>query len=225
MATGRAPKTTRRRGAGLTKPGPRTDSGWSHPRPRGVSGRAGPPGIGSALTAMRSLPCPLFHGRSALPAMCTLPWPLFRMRSARLRLHLTRLPSYDLLHLVLGPGDRVLGRGAGHRLGDHVRQDVRVGDQLHPIRRGSRPAVGVVLHSLTPERRVLAILPEHRVVLELIVGGPVEGVARHDVLAVDLALGERIADPTLGGVDVLGELPDPDVPRGIGLVPSSGPPQ
>ena len=102
---------------------------------------------------------------------------------------------------------------------------IRVGDELHLVGRRRRPAVGVVLHSLTLERGVLGIGPEHRMVLELLVGGQVEGVARHDVLVVDLALAEQVADPLLGRLDVLRELPDADVARGVGLVAAAGPGQ
>src|SRR5438309_5208847 len=52
----------------------------------------------------------------------------------------------DLLHLGLGPGDGVLGRGAGDRLGEHVGQEVGVGDELHLVGARRRPPVGVVLH-------------------------------------------------------------------------------
>ena len=57
------------------------------------------------------------------------------------------------------------------------------------------------------------------------VDGQVEGVPRHDVLVVDLLLAEQVADPLLGGPDVLGELPDPDVARHVRLVAAVGPGQ
>src|SRR5690349_4027989 len=217
--------------AGVTNTGPRMDSRSSQPRTRAVNGRPRPTEIWSALTAMVWLPCPLYHSfgsrfsflRSGLIAVVWLPWLLFQMRSARLRLHLTRrLPGDDLLHLVLRPGDRVLGGGAGDRLRHHVRQDVGVGDELHPVRRGGGPAVGVVLHALALQCGVLGIGPQHRVVLELLEHGKVEGVSRHDVLVVHLALAEEVADPLLGGLDVLGELPDPDVPRRGRIVTPAG---
>src|SRR3990172_12014635 len=56
--------------------------------------------------------------------------------------------GHDLLHLVLGPGDRVLRRGAGHRLGDHVGQDEGVGDELDLVAGRPRPPVGVELDTL-----------------------------------------------------------------------------
>src|SRR5438874_4903841 len=124
----------------------------------------------------------------------------------------------DLLHFGLGPGDGVLGRGAGDRLGDHVRQEVGVGDELDLVRGRRRPAVGVVLDALAPERGILGVGPEHRVILELLVDGQIERVARHDVLVVDFSLAEQVPDPLLGGLDVLRELPDADVARGVGLV-------
>src|SRR6266513_1913715 len=117
----------------------------------------------------------------------------------------------DLLHLGLRPGDGVLGRGAGDRLGDHVRQQIGVGDELDLVRGGCRPAVGVVLDALAPERGVLGVGLEHRVILELLVDGQIERVARHDVLVVDITLAEQVPDPLLGGLDVLRELPDVDV--------------
>ena len=40
-----------------------------------------------------------------------------------------------------------------------------------------------------------------------------------------LALSEEITDPLLGGVDILGELPDPDVPWRVRLVAPLWPPQ
>src|SRR5205823_14147175 len=70
----------------------------------------------------------------------------------------------------------------------------------------------------SPRSCVLRIAAQHGVVLELLVGGQVEGVARHDVLVVLLPFAEQVADPLLGRVDVLAELPDPDVPRRVGLV-------
>src|SRR2546429_479847 len=124
----------------------------------------------------------------------------------------------DLLHFGLGPGDGVLGRGAGDRLGDHVRQQVGVGDELDLVRGRRRPAVGVVLDALAPERSILGVSLEHRVILELLVDGQIERVARHDVLVVDLSLAEQVPDPLLGGLDVLRELPDADVARSVGLV-------
>src|SRR5437762_4045060 len=124
----------------------------------------------------------------------------------------------DLLHFGLGPGDGVLGRGAGDRLGDHVRQQVGVGDELDLVRGRRRPAVGVVLDALAPERSILGVGLEHRVILELLVDGQIERVAGHDVLVVDLSLAEQVPDPLLGGLDVLRELPDADVARSVGLV-------
>src|SRR6266850_678098 len=144
-----------------------------------------------------------------------------RARSAvvgRVPMAMVGLARHDLFHLGLGPGDRLLGRRAGDRLGDHVGQQPRVGDELYLVRRRRRPAVRVVLDPLAPQRGVLRIGSQDRVVLELLVGGQVEGVARHDVLVVLLPFAEQVADPLLGRVDVLAELPDPDVPRGVGLV-------
>src|SRR5947207_11527271 len=124
----------------------------------------------------------------------------------------------DLPHLGLGPGDGVLGRGAGDRLGDHVRQQIGVGDELDPVRGRRRPWIGVVLDPLASEGGVLGVGAQHRVILELVVDGQIERVARHDVLVVDLSLAEQIPDPLLGGLDVLRELPDADVARVVGLV-------
>src|SRR5215813_9780340 len=58
------------------------------------------------------------------------------------------LAGHDLFHFGLGPENRVLVRGAGHRLRQHVREDVRVGDELNLVRGRRRPAVGVILHTL-----------------------------------------------------------------------------
>src|ERR1700730_4987878 len=128
------------------------------------------------------------------------------------------LSGENLLHLGLGPGDRILRRRPRHRLGDHVGQDVRVRDELDLVRGGRRPPVGVVLDPFAPESGVLGIGLQHRVILELLVGRQVEGVPGHDVLVVGLSLAEQVADPLLGRVDVLRELPDADVPRGVRLV-------
>src|SRR5205809_4931126 len=67
----------------------------------------------------------------------------------------------DLLHFGLGPGDGVLGRGAGDRLGDHVRQQIGVGDELDLVRGRRRPAIGVILDPLAPEGGVLGRSEEH----------------------------------------------------------------
>src|SRR5882724_11025288 len=46
---------------------------------------------------------------------------------------------HDLLHLVVRPGDGILGRGARHRLREHVGEDERVGDHLHLVGGRRRP--------------------------------------------------------------------------------------
>src|SRR5258706_4043812 len=142
--------------------------------------------------------------------------------AGRLPIATVALTRHDLLHLVLGPGDGLLGGSARHRLGDHVRQDVGVGDELYLVGRWRRPAVGVVLDTLALEGGVLGIGPEDGMVLQLLVDRQVEGVARHDVLVVHRALAEQVADPLLRRVDVLRELPDRDVPRGVRLVTAAG---
>src|SRR5438034_7718351 len=107
------------------------------------------------------------------------------------------LSGEDLLHLGLGPGNRVLGRGTGHGLGEHAGQKIRVGDELHFVRGRRWPAVGVVLHTLASEGSILGVGPEHRMVLDFFVRRQIEGVPGHDVLVVDLALPEQVADPLL----------------------------
>src|SRR5437667_419803 len=128
----------------------------------------------------------------------------------------------DLPHFDLGPGDGVLGRGARHRLGEHVGQQIGVGDELDLVRGRRRPSIGVVLDPLASEGGVLGIRAQYWMVLELVVDWQIERVARHDVLVVDLSLAEQVADPLLGGLDVLREFPDADVARSVGLVAALG---
>src|SRR2546422_10417419 len=128
----------------------------------------------------------------------------------------------DLPHFDLGPGDGVLGRGARHRLGEHVGQQIGVGDELDLVRGRRRPSIGVVLDPLASEGGVLGIRAQYWMVLELVVDWQIERVARHDVLVVDLSLSEHVPDPLLGGLDVLRELPDADVARSVGLVAALG---
>src|SRR5256886_5272834 len=128
----------------------------------------------------------------------------------------------DLPHFDLGPGDGVLGRGARHRLGEHVGQQIGVGDELDLVRGRRRPSIGVVLDPLASEGGVLGIRAQYWMVLELVVDWQIERVARHDVLVVDLSLAEQVPDPLLGGLDVLRELPDADVARSVGLVAAPG---
>src|SRR2546428_9513960 len=128
----------------------------------------------------------------------------------------------DLPHFDLGPGDGVLGRGARHRLGEHVGQQIGVGDELDLVRGRRRPSIGVVLDPLASEGGVLGIRAQYWMVLELVVDWQIERVARHDVLVVDLSLAEQVADPLLGGLDVLREFPDGDVARSVGLVAALG---
>src|ERR1700730_5958865 len=131
----------------------------------------------------------------------------------------------DLLHLGFGPGNGILRRGARHRLREHIGQQVRIGDELDLFGRRRRPPIDVVLHTLAPQRRVLRVRLQYGMILEVFVRGQVKGVAGHDVLVVDLALAEQIADPLLGGVDTLGELPDADVAGGGRLLTPPGPAQ
>src|SRR6266508_5574438 len=111
------------------------------------------------------------RGAGAPPAEASNPElaparPALEPRSCRASLSRTGpLARDDLLHLVLGPGDGLLGGRAGHRLGEHVRQDVRVGDELDLVARGRRPAVGVVLRALVLERGELRVGLEDRVIL------------------------------------------------------------
>src|SRR3989441_5264436 len=128
----------------------------------------------------------------------------------------------DLPHFDLGPGDGVLGRGARHRLGEHVGQQIGVGDELDLVRGRRRPSIGVVLDPLASEGGVLGIRAQYWMVLELVVDWQIERVARHDVLVVDLSLAEQVPDPLLGGLDVLREFPDADVARSVGLVAALG---
>src|SRR3989338_5073393 len=119
----------------------------------------------------------------------------------------------DPFHFLLGPGDRLLGRGTRDRLGDHVGQDELVGDLLDLAAGRGRPAVAVELDPFRlPERGELGIGLQHRVIKKARVDRQVEGVAGHDVLVKDFLLAEQVADPLLGRLGVLGELPDPDVP-------------
>src|SRR5256885_10720780 len=128
----------------------------------------------------------------------------------------------DLPHFDLGPGDGVLGRGARHRLGEHVGQQIGVGDELDLVRGRRRPSIGVVLDPLASEGGVLGVGLEHWMVLELVVDWQIERGARHDVLVVDLSLAEQVPDPLLGGLDGLREFPDADVARSVGLVAALG---
>src|SRR5262245_59747321 len=77
--------------------------------------------------------------------------------TGRVPIAMSSLPRYDLLHLGLGPGDSLLRRRARHRLGDHVRQEVRVGDELHLLGGWRGPTIDVILHALPLEGRVLGI--------------------------------------------------------------------
>src|SRR2546422_7594844 len=71
----------------------------------------------------------------------------------------------DLPHFDLGPGDGVLGRGARHRLGEHVGQQIGVGDELDLVRGRRRPSIGVVLDPLASEGGVLGIRAQYWMVL------------------------------------------------------------
>src|SRR5580765_1926728 len=73
----------------------------------------------------------------------------------------------DLLHLVVGPGDGVLGGRAGDRLGQHVGQDEGVGDELHPVARGGRPTVAMKLDTLLLEGSELGVALQHGVILQV----------------------------------------------------------
>src|SRR5712692_1567512 len=66
-------------------------------------------------------------------------------------------PGDDLLHLVVGPGDGLLGGGAGDRLGHHVGQDEGVGDELDLVARGGGAAVAMELDALLLEGGELGI--------------------------------------------------------------------
>src|ERR1700693_2434781 len=70
-------------------------------------------------------------------------------------------PGQDLLHLVFGPRDGVLGRRAGDRLGKHVGHDEGVGDELDLVTRGGGPAVAVELHAFLLEGGELGVGLEH----------------------------------------------------------------
>src|SRR5688572_12947242 len=97
------------------------DSRSSHPRTAAMPVSRPRTAISSALTAMSQPRVGCCPSRFRFSVISTaLPYPLASPSAQLATL------GHDLLHLVLGPGDGVLGRGAGDGLGDHVGQDVGV---------------------------------------------------------------------------------------------------
>src|SRR4029453_2976365 len=116
--------------------------------------------------------------------------------------------------LVLRPEDGVLGlRLAGDHAGEHVGDDVAVGDELDALVRWGRPAVEVRELHAALERLVLGVDVPDRMVFHVAPARVVVVVARQDPLVVLRGL-EEPAEELTRELEVLAELPNPEAARG-----------